>query len=198
MTADDVIRLFGMSHQLLETDLDRVEKELAIDLGRRAVVLQDTDERYYPQFERSIREEAARMSKHYEVMYTLERTIRAFVADALGNVDGIEWWKGPRVTDQIKGEVAKRMQKEAESGFTVRSDDPLDFTTFGELGEILKNNWDVFGSMLNDRKAVEKIMANLNTLRGPIAHCSELAEDEEIRLRLSVRDWFRQLAARTT
>ena len=128
----------------------------------------------------------------------MERTIRAFVADALEGVDGADWWKGTRVTDQIKGEVAKRMQKEAESGFTVRSDDPLDFTTFGELGEILKNNWDVFGSMLNDRKAVEKIMANLYTLRGPIAHCSELAEDEEIRLRLSVRDWFRQLAARST
>lgn len=104
--------------------------------------------------------------------------------------------EGARVTDQVKGEVAKRMQKELESGFTVRSDDPLDFTTFGELGEILKNNWDVFGSMLNDRKAVKKIMGNLNTLRGPIAHCSELAEDEEIRLRLSVRDWFRQLAGR--
>jgi len=39
---------------------------------------------------------------------------------------------------------------------------------------------------------------NLNTLRGPIAHCSELAQDEEIRLRLSVRDWFRQLAAKPT
>ncbi len=197
MNSNDVVRLFGMSHQLVESDLDRVEKELGIDLGRRSIVLDETDESYYPQFERSVREEAARMSKHYEVIYTLERTIRAFVADALEGVDGVDWWKGSRVTEQIKTEVAKRMQKEAESGFTVRSDDPLDFTTFGELGEILKNNWDVFGSMLNDRKAVEKIMANLNTLRGPVAHCSELAEDEEIRLRLSVRDWFRQLAARS-
>ena len=34
-------------------------------------------------------------------------------------------------------------------------------------------------------------MANLNTLRGPIAHCSMLAEDEIVRLRLSVRDWYR-------
>jgi len=36
-------------------------------------------------------------------------------------------------------------------------------------------------------------MANLNTLRGPIAHCTLLAEDEVVRLRLSVRDWFRQM-----
>lgn len=196
MNTSDVIRLFGMSHQLLEADLDRVEKELGIDLGRRSAPTLDKDSDYYPQFEKSIRDAAARMSEHYEVIYTLERTIRVFVADALEGIDGATWWDGKRVPDLIKGEVAKRMQKEAESGFTVRSDDPLDFTTFGELGEIVKNNWDVFGAMLNDRKAVEKIMANLNTLRGPIAHCSELAEDEETRLHLSVRDWFRQLAAR--
>jgi len=34
-------------------------------------------------------------------------------------------------------------------------------------------------------------MANLNTLRGPIAHCSPLAPDEVLRLQLTVRDWFR-------
>ena len=197
MNPSDVVRLFGMSSQLVESDLDRVENELGISLGRRRPESSDdTDESYYPQFERSIREAAARMSRHYEVIYTLERTIRAFANDALTEVDGEHWWSTKRVPDTTKTEVAKRMQKEAESGFTVRSDDPLDFTTFGELGEILKSNWDVFGSMLNDRKAVERIMGNLNTLRGPIAHCSELAEDEEIRLRLSVRDWFRQLAAR--
>jgi len=35
-------------------------------------------------------------------------------------------------------------------------------------------------------------MANFNTLRGPIAHCTLLPEDEVVRLRLSVQDWFRQ------
>src|SRR5207253_7640983 len=107
MNSNDVVRLFGMSHQLIESDLDRVEKEFGVDLGRRSIVLDDTDESYYPQFERSVREEAARMSKHYEVIYTLERTIRAFVADALEGVDGVDWWKGSRVTEQIKAEVAK-------------------------------------------------------------------------------------------
>lgn len=34
-------------------------------------------------------------------------------------------------------------------------------------------------------------MTMLNSLRGPIAHCSPLADDEVVRLRLAVRDWFR-------
>lgn len=52
-------------------------------------------------------------------------------------------------------------------------------------------NWQLFASVFNNLKAVEKIMFNLNTLRNPIAHCSMLAEDEKLRLELSLRDWFR-------
>jgi hypothetical protein len=74
---------------------------------------------------------------------------------------------------------------------TPRSPHPLDFTTFGELSDIIKSNWDVFGGIFTSVRAVEKVMASLNSLRGPIAHCSPLAEDEVLRLHLSVRDWFR-------
>lgn len=33
-------------------------------------------------------------------------------------------------------------------------------------------------------------MANLNVLRGPIAHCSPLAEREVLRLQITIEDWF--------
>jgi len=97
------------------------------------------------------------------------------------------------VPEALRAEVKKRIAKELEAGITPRSTDELDFTTFGELGEIIKTNWVVFGGMLNNAKAVEKILASLNTLRNPIAHCSELAPDEAVRLRLGMRDWFRQM-----
>jgi hypothetical protein len=67
----------------------------------------------------------------------------------------------------------------------------LDYSTFGELSVIIASNWDVFGGLFTSKKAVEKVMASLNSLRGPIAHCSALAEDEVVRLQLAVRDWFR-------
>jgi hypothetical protein len=38
-------------------------------------------------------------------------------------------------------------------------------------------------------------MGVLNTLRGPRAHCSPLAEDEVVRLLLEVREWFRLMHA---
>src|SRR5258706_15705017 len=96
-----------------------------------------------------------------------------------------------RIPAQIETEAERLQKREIAGAMTRRSDAPLDFTTFGQLGEIIKSNWDVFGATLSSIKAVERVMARLNTLRGPIAHCSPLAEDEVVRLRLTVRDWFR-------
>lgn len=189
--AESTLKLFAISNQLVEHDLDRIEREFAIDLGRAHTAALETDETYYPQIDRVIRQEAAAMSQHYEIFYSLEKTIRSLVSDTLHTSDGAGWWSGGRIPPKIKQEADSRLQREIDSGMTVRSSAPLDFTTFGELGEIIKGNWDLFGSMFSSPKAVERVMANLNTLRGPIAHCSPLAEDEIVRLRLSVRDWFR-------
>lgn len=186
------LKLFAMSNQLLEHDLDRVEQEFGIDLQRGHITLLDADESYYPQIERDIRAEASRMAPHYEVFYSLETTIRRLVADSLEEKAGPDWWNNGCVPPQIKKDAEQRRKKEIDSGMTPRSVEPLDFTNFGELGEIIKVNWTTaFGAIFSSVKAVEKVMASLNTLRGPIAHCSPLAEDEVVRLRLSVRDWFR-------
>ena len=190
MRSDDALKLFGMNAQLVEHDLDRVEREFRIDLGRRPSSKEGADEDYYPQIEQAIRAEASDMAPHYEVFYSLERTIRALVVESL-QTDGEEWWDSEHLPDQIKSDCESRRQREIDTGTTPRSDDPLDFATFGELAEIIKFNWDVFGGLFRSAKAVERVMANLNTVRGPIAHCSPLAEDEVVRLRLAVRDWFR-------
>ena len=85
------------------------------------------------------------------------------------------------------------IQREIDSGVTRRSDAAIDYTTFGQLSGIITSNWDLFGSIFTSRRAVEKVMASLNTLRGPIAHCCPLADDEIVRLRLAVKDWFRMI-----
>jgi Swt1-like HEPN len=193
MGADDDLKTFLMTTQLVEEDLDDIEKELSLDLGRhRAVTMNEADD-YYPQIEQQIRAEAKSIAPHYEVFYSLERTIRELVSQSLVAAEGPNWWQGHRVPEKIKGDCESRLKRELDSAVTLRSDEPLDFSTFGELGQIITTNWDVFGALFKSAKAVERVMANLNTIRGPIAHCSPLAEDEVVRLRLAVRDWFRQM-----
>ena len=187
----DAVKLFALNNQLLEHSLDQVEEVHRVDLRRGYGNHQRSDDAYYPQIESDIRAEAARMAPHYEVFYSLEKAVRLLVADTLAADEGADWWEGGRVPQVVKDGAESRRTRELDSGMTPRSDEPLDFTTFCELGDIIKKNWDVFGSLFTSVKAVERVMSNLNTLRGPIAHCSPLAEDEVVRLRLSVRDWFR-------
>ncbi len=192
MSDPDAIKLFAMSNQLVETELDRVEAELALELGRRDTTALEIDRTYYPQLDTDIRAEAHRMSRHYEIFYALENSIRRLVVEALQSKHGADWWDTSNIPASVKSEVDNRTKREIDTGMTPRSDEKIDFTTFGELGEIIKSNWvDVFGDIFTSARAVERVMGNLNSLRSPIAHCSPLAEDEVVRLSLSVRDWFR-------
>jgi hypothetical protein len=188
---EDSIKLFGITNQMLELELDRIEKKFEIDLGRKKPKVQK-DNDYYPQFELNIRNEAKRMSKNYEVFYCLENSIRNLINTMMISSKGEDWWNSEHtVPDVVKIEVRKRIGNEIDSAVTLRSSDPIDFTTFGELAQIIQSNWNIFNSIFNSIKAVQGVMAKLNTLRAPIAHCTKLAEDEELRLQLSVRDWFR-------
>lgn len=185
------VKLFGMSNQLLENSLDRLEEGLGIDLNRGKKSKAEKDPRYYPQFDEAVRLEASKMASHYEIFYCLEKSIRKLIAETLEVAEPKQWWNSKRIPLVIFTDTEKRMQRERDSGITIRSENPLDYTNFGELGEIIKANWDLFGSLFDSPKAVERVMNNLNMIRAPIAHCSPLAEDEVVRLRLSVKDWFR-------
>lgn len=190
--SEEAIKLFGMSNQLLTNELDKIETEFDISLEHRADKISDKDSEYFPQFEKSVRKTAKEMAAHYEVFYCLELSIRTLISEVLIEKAGVNWWEDENIVPEpIKTGAAARSQKERDLGITPRSDEPIDYTNFGELSEIIKYNWDVFGSVFNSVKAVERVLASLNTLRGPIAHCSTLAEDEVLRLKLSMKDWFR-------
>ncbi len=186
------IKAFGMTNQMLAEDLSRIARTHGVELGHMPTVPQTVEGVYYPQFDAAVRCEAAAMAKHYEVFYSLEKSIRELVAQTIEAAEKREdWWSSSRVPVNIQTDVASRIQKELDAGVTKRSLDELDYTTFGELSVIIAANWDIFGGLFNSKKAVEKVMASLNALRNPIAHCSPLAEDEVLRLQLTVRDWFR-------
>ena len=192
-SSDDSIRSFGMSGFLITDDLKNVEERLGIELGHSPASTIDRPADYYSQFEQSVRSEAAIMSRHYEVFYCLEKAIRKLISETLQEAVGNGWWDNGQVPPNIVQAVKDRSKKELDSGVTPRSDAPIDYTTFGELSVIITSNWNLFGTILSSRLAVERVMSSLNMLRGPIAHCCQISEDEVVRLRLAVKDWFRMI-----
>ncbi len=191
---NDLIRSFGMSGYLITEELKQIEDKLNLKLGHFKKETDNTEQYFYPQFEQAVRAEAANMAIHYEVFYCLEQSIRRLIIETLVEAEPEGWWKSGRVPIEISKAADALIQKEIDSGMTRRSEDPLDYTTFGQLGIIINSNWDVFGAIFTSRRAVEKIMSSLNMLRGPIAHCSPMTDDEVDRLLLTVKDWFRIMA----
>jgi len=69
----------------------------------------------------------------------------------------------------------------------------LDYTTFGQLGQIIRDNWNLFEGQFKSKGAVSAVLARLNLARGPIPHCCALSELEIERLGITVNDWFNTL-----
>jgi Swt1-like HEPN len=188
MSIEHSIKYFGLNNVGLENDLRRVAREKKIKL--RPSRTNRNRDAYYPQITEQIRHDAAKMAEHYELFYCLETSIRDLIRARLMEADKDNWWER-FVVQFIRDNAAANKKKETESGVTPRSDDWLNYTNFGELGQIIANNWELFSDMFSDPRAVRDTITRLNTLRAPIAHCSMLAEDEVLRLKLSLRDWFR-------
>ncbi|WP_370194508.1 MULTISPECIES: Swt1 family HEPN domain-containing protein [Aurantimonas] len=192
MRSEDSIKLFGLNNLTIEAEIRQIERSHSVDLGHSKDTEKKIDQTYYPQFTERLRSEATRMSTNYAIFYCLENSIREMISQRLYEQHGEEWWS-IAVPEDVKKNAEGSRKREISSGITPRSSDIIDFTNFGELGEIIKVNWGIFGEMFRDLRAVERILATLNTLRAPIAHCKSLAEDEELRLHLGLRDWFRQM-----
>jgi len=191
--AIDFLRSFGMSGLLICDELRQIEQRFGIELGHSFKAEAGTAVAYYPQFEQSVRLEAAHMSENYEVFYCLEQAIRKLIVETLEDTEGADWWNSARVAHDIKADVASLVKRERDNGVTPRSDNMIDYTTFGQLSVIITSNWDLFEPTLKSKRGVERVMANLNLLRGTIAHCCPMQEDEIDRLRLAVKDWFRMI-----
>lgn len=193
MRADEAIKLFGLNNVLIETEVCRVEKESGVDFGHHVARKSKEERRFYPQFPERIRLEADQMAQHYSLFYCLETSIRELIVDRLSEVHGTDWWVAV-VPPNVRSNAERNRKSELRAGVTLRSNSMIDYTNFGELGEIIRANFDLFGDMFRDISAVERILSSLNTLRAPIAHCKSLAEDEVVRLHLGLRDWFRQMS----
>jgi hypothetical protein len=190
MSSKELVELYLLKCASLKIAVAEVSPNSSRD-GRLAVV----DESLSPfisQFSAEVRDNADEMAKYYKLFYMLENDTRQLIDDTLTEAYGQNWWDD-HVPQNVKEEYKLNQQRESDAGVSSRSENPLHYISFGQLGEIIRANWDIFGGMLSNQKALGRVMFGLNMLRGPIAHCGVLAEDEIERLMLTVKDWFRLL-----
>ena len=56
---------------------------------------------------------------------------------------GENWWND-QVKEAIRNNVDSNIKRDEDSGFTIRSENKIDYTTFGELSQIVSGNWEAF------------------------------------------------------
>lgn len=191
MNATDQVELFILKCASLKLAVEQ-HAAVASDLIAQELRNEELVRGFIGQFSAEVRMNAERMSEYYRLFYMLENDIRKFIDDTLVDAYGAGWWDAYSPAS-AKEECKSNQKREAEAGVTARSDNELDYVTFGHLGDIIRANYSLFGGILSNEKALNRAMFSLNTLRGPIAHCGLLAEDEVDRLKLAVKDWFRLL-----
>ena len=182
------LKLFLMKNLMLESNLIRLEKD-GIEIGHVQTLKRD-DVVDLELFESDIRKQARKMADFYVSYYALENSIRRLIAETLKEKYGPNWWQD-KMPEDVQKEVREKQEREKDSVISLRSDDPLSYTNFGELITIFEANWNDFSAMIRSKKAMKQILSQLNMLRSIIAHSCELNDDEIIRFELLIKDWMR-------
>ncbi len=188
MSVGDDLKLFGMHNLLLESELQKLEASgVQIEHSKTIVKAEVVDVEL---FESDIFQEAKKMADFYAIYYAVENSIRRLISETLKEKYGPTWW-ATKVPEKVRQEVEKKQKEERDTAMSIRSDDPLTYTNFGELIDIFASNWGDFADTLRSEKAMRTTLSQLNKVRNLVAHSCALNEDEITRFKLTVKDWFR-------
>jgi len=194
MNRERDIELFILKNAVITQSLRSVFTDQRVGNARGALEAQADSlvAEYLRQVDFETLSDAERMSEFYKLFYALENDMRDLIESTMVDSKGQKWW-AESVPQVVRDNAQKNFDREAAEGLPPRSDRLIDYTTFGELGEIVKENWDVFSGMFSNatRNRVLRVINRLNLVRGPIAHCNFLPEEEAIRLKLAIRDWYK-------
>jgi hypothetical protein len=184
----DRLKLFGMQNLLLETELNRLEAGgIQIEHSKTIVKASVVD---VDLFENDILNDARRMADFYVIYYAVENSVSRMISETLEGQYGVTWWKD-KVPPGVQMEVEKKKREERDTTMSIRSEDPLTYTNFGELISIFDANWADFSDQLRSQKSMQLILSQFNKVRNLVAHSCALNDDEITRFKLTVKDWFR-------
>lgn len=194
MKSEANIHLFIIQNSVIEKNIRKFAPQSPdeVEFSEVEKSAEKLIEKYIPQFDSDNQKSAVRMAYYYRLFYMLENDIRNLIVSTLSEGNETDWWD-QNVPQLVRENANKAKDRELSEGVTPRSEDMIFYSNFGDLGEIIKYKWDLFAGIFSggSLNGVLSVLRRLNTLRGPIAHCGELNEDEVVRLKLTIRDWFR-------
>lgn len=131
----------------------------------------------------------------YTAIAAFENSVRTLVIKTLMEKYKEEWWeKG--ASNGIRERAQKRMEEEQSAKWHAqRGQDPINYTTFGDLKNIMQNNWDAFEDLIGSLPWASGIFDVIERSRNVIMHSGMLEKEDIERLGVNIRDWVKQVGA---
>lgn len=143
-------------------------------------------------FSYSIRVEAGRMARTYELLFCFENSVRELIEDRLKEAYGVNDWWTKGVSEEIRQKAERLSMREQQAPWhSPRGGTLLAFVDFPILASIITDGWEHFEDLLGKTSWVVNVFEEMNQSRRAIAHTGVLAQHDIERMELRVRDWLR-------
>lgn len=136
---------------------------------------------------------AKKMSDIYILLNCLENSTRNLIRARLEAAHGDNWWDQVK-TREMDSKVNDRTRQEARNRWhQPRGRHPLNYLDFGDLKDLICNNWIYFRDVFPDQNWVITRLTELERSRNVVAHNNVLEDIEISRIQLYFGDWCRQV-----
>lgn len=138
---------------------------------------------------------AKSMSIVYTAIAAFESSVRSLVKKTLIEKFKEEWWeKG--ASNGVRDRAKKRMEDEQNAKWHAqRGQDAINYSNFGDLKNIMQNNWDEFEDLIGNLAWASGIFEVIERSRNVIMHSGHLEREDIERLGVNIRDWVKQVGA---
>ena len=169
--------------QSLGEALDEVSSSLSIDVIRS--LLPD-----------DLKKEGQNMGEAYVFLYCVENSLRLFIDATLRQQYGANYFGTIHANKDIRNKVAYRKKAEKENQWLpVRGQVEIFYLDFGDLGNIIQNNWDSFSHFFPNQKWITQKIDELSSIRNLVAHNSMISKTERDLIRVYYSQIMRQIAS---
>ncbi len=136
---------------------------------------------------------AKQMSEVYVLFHSLENSARNLIRSRLEVAHGDKWWEQVKTHDMEKKVRDRIKEQDRNKWHQPRGRHPLNYLDFGDLKDLICNNWPYFKNVFPDQHWVVARLTELEKSRNVVAHNNVLADTEISRLLLYFGDWCRQV-----
>jgi hypothetical protein len=144
-------------------------------------------------FSSEIRTGAVHSLPAFLAFYCFENAARELISERMTQQYGPDWWE-TYASQELRRKVGERRDKEGRNRWhTRRGAQEINYTDFGDLATLVRNNWSDFSDLFPDQNWVSGRFGELEQSRNIIAHNNQLDDREVDRIRMYLADWLQQV-----